>query len=113
MKVYEESLEEEGKKLSGCLIKLENATIVLFDEEENIRLGTLAAGMPEFGGNHHISSVLLGDRNAMDAKLLAERVSAATGGIVLISIHLEPLAGLGSLIPLMKLAMKLVEKSRK
>ena len=112
MKVYEESLEEEGKKLSGCLVKMENACIVLLDEMESIRLGTLAVGMPEFGGKHCISSVLLGDRNAMEAKLLAERISATMGGIVLVSIHTEPLAGLASLAPLMKLATKLVEKSK-
>jgi len=113
MKVYEESLEEGGVSLSGRLIKLENACIGLFDEEGSIRLGTLAVAMPELGGKHHISSVLLGDRNVMEAKLLAERVSAAMGGIVLVSIHLEPLVGLGSLVPLMKLALKLVEKSKK
>ncbi len=113
MKVYEESLEEEGKKLSGCLIKMENASILLLDETDNIRLGTLAVGMPEFGGKYHMSSVLLGDRNVMDAKLLAERVSSAMGGIALVSIHMEPLAGLASLTPLMKLAMKLVERSKR
>jgi hypothetical protein len=112
MKVYKESLEEEGKMVLGCLVEMENATFVLLDEKESIRLGTLAVAMPEFDGKHHVSSVLLGDRNAMEAKLLAERISAATGGIVLVSIHMEPLTGLSSLVPLMKLATRLVEKSR-
>lgn len=98
--------------MSGCLVKMENASILLLDDEESIRLGTLAVGMPEFGGKHHISSVLLGDRNAMEAKLLAERISTTVGGIALVSIHIEPLTGLSSLIPLMKLATKLVEKSK-
>lgn len=91
---------------------MDNASIILLDEREGIRLGTLAVGMPEFGGKHHISSVLLGDRNAMEAKLLAERISAVTGGIALVSIHTEPIAGLGSLAPLMKLALKLLEKTK-
>lgn len=113
MKVYEETLEEEGKKLSGSLIKLENGSIVLFDEKENIRLGTLAAGIPEFDGKHRISAVLLGERNETEAKLLAERISVVIGGIALVSIHAEPLTRLSSQGLFIKLAMKLVEKSKK
>lgn len=113
MKIYEENIEEEGKKIFGCLIKLENANIGLFDEKEDMRLGTLAAGIPEFEGKHRISSVLLGERNEMEARLLAERVSAAIGGIALISIHLEPLARIGSISSLMKLTSKLIEKLQK
>ncbi len=113
MKVYEETIEAKGKKLSGCLIKLENANIVLLDEKENIRLGTLAAGVPEFEGKNRISSVLLGERNEMEARLLAERVSATMGGISIVSIHFEPLSGLDSLASLMKLITKLIEKTQK
>lgn len=113
MKVYKETIEVEGKKLSGCLIKLENANVVLLDEKENIRLGTLAVGVPEFDGKHRISSVLLGERNEMEARLLAERVSATMGGISIVSIHLEPLSGLDSLASLMKLITQLIEKTQK
>ena len=112
MKLYEESVEVEGRKIAGCLIKLENATIVLFDDKKDIRLGTLAAGIPDFGGEHYITSVLLGERNESEARLLAERVSVVVGGMALISVHLEPLGGLDSLAPLMKLATILIEKSR-
>jgi hypothetical protein len=103
----------KGKKFSGCLIKLDNATIVLLDEKENIRLGTLAAGVPEFEGKHRISSVLLGERNEMEARLLAERVSATMGGISIVSIYFEPLNGLDSLVPIMKLTTQLIEKTQK
>ncbi len=113
MKVYEDAIEAEGKKLSGCLIKLENANIVLLDDKEKIRLGTLAAGVPEFEGKHRISSVLLGARNEMEARLLAERVSAKMGGISIVSIHLESLRGLDSLNSIMKLVTKLIEKTKK
>jgi hypothetical protein len=113
LKSYEESTEIEGKKITGCLIKLENATIILFDEKEEIRLGTLAAGIPDLGGEHYLTSVLLGERNETEAKLLAERVSAMDRGIAIVSVHLEPLSGLNSLAPLMKLASALIEKSRK
>jgi hypothetical protein len=113
LKLYEESTEIDGKKITGWLIKLENATVVLFDEKEETRLGTLAAGIPDFGGEHYLTSVLLGERNESEARLLAEHVSVAVGGIALVSVHLEPLSGLGSLAPLMKLATVLVEKSRK
>ena len=113
MKLYKESTEIDGKKITGCLIKLENATVVLFDEKEEIRLGTLAAGIPDFGGARALTSVLLGERNESEARLLAERVSAAVGGMALVSVHLEPLGGLSSLPPLMKLATVLIEKSGK
>jgi len=113
LKLYEESTEVEGTKVNGFLIKLENATILLFDEKEEICLGTLAAGIPDLGGEHYLTSVLLGERNETEAKLLAEQVSVLDGGIALVSVHLEPLSGLNSLAPLMKLATVLIEKSRK
>jgi hypothetical protein len=112
LKLYEESTQIDGKKVSGCLIKLENATVVLFDEKEQIRLGTLAAGIPDYGGEHFLTSVLLGERNESEARLLAEKVSVAVKGMALVSVHLEPLRGLDSLAPLIKLATVLIEKSK-
>lgn len=111
MRIYEGALEAEGKKLSACLIRLENASIVLLDDKENIRLGTLAAAVPEYGGKHVVASVLLGERNAVGTRVLAERVSAELGGIALVSMNAEPLTGAASLHPLMALTMELVDKA--
>jgi hypothetical protein len=86
--IYEESIEEAGKKYVARLVKLDNALLVFFDEETDFLLGTLAFGMPDLGGMHHLSSVLLGEENAYIARLLAERLSAYTKGMVLVSIHI-------------------------
>ena len=86
--IYEESIEEAEKKYVARLFKLDNALLVFFDEETDFRLGTLAFGMPDLGGMHHLSSVLLGEKNVSIARLLAERLSAFTKGMVLVSIHI-------------------------
>jgi len=111
VRIYEGALEAEGKRLSACLIRLENASIVLLDDKENIRLGTLAAAVPEYEGKHVVASVLLGERNAVGTRVLAERVSAELGGIALVSVNAEPLAGVASLHPLMALTMAISEEA--
>jgi len=111
VKIYEGALEADGKRLSACLIRLENASIVLLDDKENIRLGTLAAAVPEYEGKRIATSVLLGERNAVGTRVIAERVSANMGGIALVSINAEPIADAASLHPLMSLTMELVEKA--
>jgi hypothetical protein len=111
VKIYEGALEADGKRLSACLIRLENASIVLLDEKENIRLGTLAAAVPEYEGKRIATSVLLGERNAVGTRVIAERVSANIGGIALVSMNAEPIADAASLHPFMSLTMELVEKA--
>ena len=109
---FSEEIEENDYKFTATLIKVENATITLFDEKGSARLGTLAVAMPQFGGKTCLSSILLGERNEVITKILAEYLARAFNGIALVSTHLTGIKESEFSPILLKLAQKLIEKAK-
>jgi hypothetical protein len=87
--VKEESFEENTHFLAACL-ETKNSCLILLSERED-RLGTLAVAVPKPSDTPGLpaSSVLLGDRNMVSARMFAEYVAARTDKIALVSIYLE------------------------
>lgn len=114
-KIIKEEIAEGDRRLSASMIRLENALLVLFDEQGQARLGTLAVALPSQleVREPSVSSVLLGDRNMILTKLLAERLASAFGRMVLVSTHFEEIRDIGVSRLLLKLAGKLAEKAGK
>ena len=111
-KSFSEEIDESGLQYSSILFKLSNAVLVFFYEKgENVRLGTLAVAMPQFEGKTCISSILLGERNMVITKILAERVSNLYNGIALVSTHLPQIQETESSSVLMKLTQKILDKA--
>lgn len=94
MKVFHEEAIENGVKLSVTVIELGNSYIILLSEGEPENLGTLSVSLPTRMGVSRppLSSVLLGERNAILARLVAERVAALTNKIALVSVFLKTLS---------------------
>ena len=73
-----------------CAVRLEtkNATLMLLSEGED-QLGTLAVALPQQNKmlGPPVSSILLGDRNAVIARLIAERLAHKTGKLGLASVY--------------------------
>ena len=71
-------------------MEAKNSCLVLLSESED-KLGTLAIAVPKPKDllGPPSSSVLLGDRNAVSARMFAEYVAAKKGKIALVSIFLE------------------------
>ncbi|HDN02114.1 MAG TPA: hypothetical protein ENF42_03975 [Candidatus Bathyarchaeota archaeon] len=94
--IIRESIEEEGKTFLALYIELKNAC-VLFLSEDAERLGTLAVSIPSRIPIRRpiTSSVLLGDRNALAARLLAEKLANLTGKLALVSVSSRTLAESG------------------
>lgn len=91
-KILYREVVEEGVPLSVRMIELNNSYIVLLSEGvEN--LGTLAVSIPSRReiSRLPLSSVLLGERNRMIARLVAERLAALTGKIALVSVFIKTL----------------------
>jgi len=110
-KIFSEDITEKGYNLTATLLKLENSVIAFFDEKGSMKLGTLAVAIPKLGGQTIISSVLLGDRNLIITKILAERFSNAFNCISLVSTHLADIreGKVGSI--LLKLSQRLIDKA--
>jgi hypothetical protein len=78
-----------------CAVRLEtkNATLLLLSEGED-QLGTLAVALPQQNKmlGPPVSSILLGDRNAIIARLIAERLAHKTGKLGLASVFTTKLS---------------------
>ena len=113
LRTFSEEIKEGDYSFTVTLFEVENAAIVLFNEKGRMRLGTLAVAMPRFEGGPCISSVLLGERNMIITKVLAERLSAHFNRIVLVSTHLKEVKEdvMGSV--LMRLTQRLLDNIKK
>jgi len=87
--LHEEHVEEEAC-FSTTIIELKNALIVLLSEGEE-GLGTLAVSIPQRLkiSRPPISSILLGERHAIIARMIAERLATLTNKVVLVSVLLR------------------------
>lgn len=95
-RVFHEEVVEEGVKLSATVVELGNSYIILLSEGESENLGTLSVSLPTRIGTTlsrpPLSSVLLGERSAILARLIAERIAALTNKMALVSVFLKSLS---------------------
>ncbi len=110
-KVVKEKIRERDKLFSALYLEMENAGLVLLSEGED-RLGTLAAAIPQTQKmvGPPLSSILLGDRNAVTARLLAERLAKNTNKIALASVFIKSISEREAGPILVKLLEKTVKK---
>jgi hypothetical protein len=89
-KVVKDEIVEQNMHFLAVYVETKNSCLVLLSEKED-KLGTLAIAVPtpkDVLGSP-TSSILLGDRNAVTARMFAESVSAKKGKIALVSVYLE------------------------
>ena len=91
-KVVKEELLEQDTRFLAVYVEAVNTCLVLLSERED-KLGTLAIAVPkpkDLLGTVQ-SSVLLGDKNVVSARMFAELVASKKGKIALVSVYLERL----------------------
>ncbi|MBS7647541.1 MAG: hypothetical protein QXK93_00625 [Candidatus Bathyarchaeia archaeon] len=81
---------EQNIRFLAVYLETKNACLVLLSENED-RLGTLAVAIPKPAGSPGLpsSTVLLGDRNVISARMFAEYLASKKRKIALVSIYLE------------------------
>jgi hypothetical protein len=92
--IVKEELVDQNRRFHAISLETKNAVLVLLSEGDD-QLGTLAASVPPTASllrPPSLSSVLLGDRNTIPARMLAERLVTTTGKVGLVSIHLKTLS---------------------
>jgi len=112
-RLYTEKFEEGEVKLTAACIEMENAIIVFLNLKGRSRLGTLAVALPRGLRTETTSSVLLGEKYAVAAKILAMTFAKAFNKIALLSVNLEPLSDKELWPALSKLAKKIIERRNK
>ena len=111
--IVKEELVEQEITFLATYIETENASIVMMSESED-RLGTLAVAIPQQQNlaSPPLSSILLGDRNMMVARVLAELLCQQTKKIGLASIFIKSVREQEAAPILRKLLDKTLKKKK-
>ena len=109
-RVVKEELVEQDTRFLAVYVEAKNSCLVLLSEEED-KLGTLAVAVPKPRDllGPVSSSILLGDRNAISARMFAEFVASRKGKIALVSVYLNRLNEMQAQAFFMHLLEKITE----
>ncbi len=93
VKVTQEEMKQNDAVFLAIRLETKNSNIIFLSEGED-NLGTLAVAVPQREKmlGPPLSSVLLGDRNTITARVLAENLADKTGKLALASIFAKTLA---------------------
>ncbi|MCJ7767593.1 hypothetical protein MUP79_04310 [Candidatus Bathyarchaeota archaeon] len=89
-KVVKGEIVENNQHFLAVYMEMTNSCLILLSERED-KLGTLAVAVPKPKDllGPPTSSILVGDRYSISARMFAEHVAAMKGKIALVSIYLE------------------------
>jgi hypothetical protein len=109
-KVTKEELLEKDTRFLAVYVESKNSCMIMLSEKED-KLGTLAIAVPKpkdmIGAA--TSSVLLGDKNVISARMFAEYVASKKGKIALVSVYLDKLDEMQAQAFFMHLIEKLIQ----
>lgn len=108
-KIVKDEIIEQNMHFLAVYMETKNSCLILLSENED-KLGTLAIAVPKPKDllGPPSSSVLLGDKNAISARMFAEYVASRKGKIALVSIYLETLSEMQAQSTFMRLIEKVV-----
>ena len=109
-KVTKEELLEQDTRFLAVYVEAKNSCMIMLSEKED-KLGTLAIAVPKPKDmvGAATSSVLLGDKNVISARMFAEYVASKKGKIALVSVYLDKLDEMQAQAFFMHLIEKLIQ----
>ena len=110
-KIVKDEIIEQNTHFLAVYMETKNSCLILLSENED-KLGTLAIAVPKPRDllGPATSSVLLGDKNAISARMFAEYLASRKEKIALVSIYLETIDEMQAQSIFMKLIEKVVHK---
>jgi hypothetical protein len=110
-KIVKDEIIEQNVRFLAVYMETKNACLILLSENED-KLGTLAIAVPKPRDliGPASSSILLGDKNAISARMFAEYLASRKGKIALVSIYLETIDEMQAQSILMRLIEKVVHR---
>ena len=108
--VIKEELQDKDMRFLAVYVEAKNSCMIMLSEKED-KLGTLAIAVPkpkDIGGTV-TSSVLLGDKNIISARMFAEYVASKKGKIAIVSVYLDKVAEMQAQAFFMHLVEKLIQ----
>ena len=92
-RVFKEELLEQDTRFLAVFIETSNSCLILLSEKED-KLGTMAIAVPKPKDllGPVSSSVILGNKNEVSARMFAEYVASKKGKIAMVSVYLDRLS---------------------
>jgi len=109
--IVKDEIIEQNMRFLAVYMETKNSCLILLSENED-KLGTLAIAVPKPRDllGPASSSVLLGDKNAISARMFAEYLASKKEKIALVSIYLKTIDEMRAQSIFMKLIEKVVHK---
>ncbi len=88
--VIKEEIQQQETRFLAVYVEARNSIMIMLSEKED-KLGTMAIAVPkprDMVGSV-TSSVLIGDKHIISARMFAEYVAAKKGKIAMVSVYLE------------------------
>ena len=110
-KIVKDEIIEQNVRFLAVYMETKNACLILLSENED-KLGTLAIAVPKPRDliGPASSSILLGDKNAISARMFAEYLASRKGKIALVSIYLQTIDEMRAQSILMRLIEKVLHR---
>ena len=85
-----EEVSQQDTRFLAVYVESKNSCMIMLSEKED-KLGTMAIAVPKPKDTLGTvtSSVLLGDRNVISARMFAEYVASKKGKIAMVSVYLD------------------------
>jgi hypothetical protein len=113
--VVKEELTEKETRFLAVYVEAKNSCLILLSENED-KLGTLALAVPKSNDSLGLtasSSILVGNRNEISARMFAEYVAAKKGKIAMVSVYLDKLTEMDAQAYFKKLIEKVLAPEKK
>ena len=109
-KVVKEEILEKDMRFLAVYVEAKNSCMIMLSEKED-KLGTLAIAVPKSKDaiGTATSSVLLGDKNEISARMFAEYVASKKGKIAMVSVYLDKIGEIQAQEFFMHLLDKLIK----
>lgn len=105
--VIKEELTDSDTRFLAVYVEAKNSCLILLSENED-KMGTMAIAVPKADKMLGLasSSVLVGDKNMISARMFAEYVASRKNKVAMVSVYLEKFDEMQA----QKFFMKLLEK---
>jgi hypothetical protein len=112
--VIKEEITEKETRFLAVYIEAKNSCLILLSENQD-KLGTLAIAVPKSNdslGQVASSSVLVGNKNEISARMFSEYVATKKGKIAMVSVYLDRLTEMEAQVYFKRLIEKVLQAEK-
>lgn len=112
--VVKEEIQQQDTRFLAVYVEAKNSIMIMLSEKED-KLGTMAIAVPkprDMVGSV-TSSVLIGDKHVISARMFAEYVASKKGKIAMVSVYLERVGEIQAQEFFMHLIEKVLKTNKK